>query len=304
MSLRRFCAKTLPPVQRQGFTLIELLVVIAIIAVLIALLLPAVQQAREAARRSQCQNNLKQIGLALHNYHESHECFPPGWIGVTGNQPDANGLSGWGWASRLLHKMEQQSLYHQINFNLAVNDPVNGAPLRQVLPVFRCPSDPSSDLWVLNDDMGNPVATLPTANYVGCFGTDGLDDCETSPPGVECRGDGVLMHNFVTRLRDLRDGTSSTLMVGEHKTREDLGWHSTWTGVVVGGEEPYQRILGVADHPPNDPANHIDDFASHHATGAFFLMGDGRVRLITSNIDEDVYKALATRAGREPVADF
>jgi hypothetical protein len=112
------------------------------------------------------------------------------------------------------------------------------------------------------------------------------------------------MHNSVVRLRDIRDGTSSTLMVGERKTREDLGWHSTWTGVVPGGEEPYQRVLGVTDHPPNDPARHFDDFSSHHATGSFFLMGDGRVRLITSNVDEGVYKALATRSGNEPIADF
>ncbi len=289
---------------RSGFTLIELLVVIAIIAVLIALLLPAVQQAREAARRSQCQNNLKQIGLALHNYHDTNQSFPQGWIGVTANQPDVNGLNGWGWASKLLHSMDQQPLYHQISFKLGVTDPANAAILTKALPAFRCPSDPSNDLWVLKDDMGNPVATLPTANYAGNFGSGLLDNCETTPLGTACLGDGVLMHNRGIKLRDITDGTSVTLMIGEHKTREDLDWHSTWTGVVAGGEEPYQRILGVTDHPPNSPANHIDDFASHHTTGSFFLMGDGRVKLITSNVDENVYKKLATRAGREPVADF
>ena len=289
---------------RRGFTLIELLVVIAIVAVLIALLLPAVQQAREAARRSQCQNNLKQIGLALHNYHDTNQCFPPGWIGITANQPDVNGLNGWGWASKLLHKMDQQALYHQINFKLGITDPANAAILTNVLPMFRCPSDPSSNLWVLKDDMGNPVATLPTANYAGNFGSGGLDDCEITPLGTTCLGNGVMMHNRAIRLRDITDGTSTTLMIGEHKTREDLDWHSTWTGVVAGGEEPYQRILGVTDHVPNSPANHIDDFASHHTTGSFFLMGDGHVKLITSNIDESVYKKLATRGGNEVVGDF
>lgn len=288
----------------RGFTLIELLVVIAIIAILVALILPAVQNAREAARRSQCTNNLKQIGIALHNYHETNNCFPQGWIGVTANQPDVNGLNGWGWASKLLHRMEQQTLYHEIKFNVGVTNPLNAPVLTRALPMFRCPSDTSSETWVLKDDMGNPVATLPTANYVGNFGSGGLDDCETAPLGTNCKGDGVMMHNVAIRLQDITDGTSSTLMIGEHKTRADLDWHSTWVGVAAGGEEPYQRILGVTDHVPNSPANHIDDFSSHHATGSYFVMGDGRVRLITSNIDEDVFKKLATRAGREPVADF
>ncbi len=288
----------------RGFTLIELLVVIAIIAILVALILPAVQNAREAARRSQCQNNLKQIGLALHNYHETNQCFPQGWIGVTNNQSDVNGLNGWGWASKLLHRMDQQALFHEIKFNVGVTNPLNAPVLTRALPIFRCPSDPSGDTWVLKDATGNPVATLPTANYVGNFGTDGLDDCETAPLGTICKGDGVMMHNIAIRLQDITDGTSTTLMIGEHKTREDLDWHSTWVGVVAGGVEPYQRIVGVTDHVPNSPANHIDDFSSHHATGSHFLMGDGRVRMITSVIDENVYKKLATRAGREPVADF
>ena len=289
---------------RRGFTLIELLVVIAIIAILIALLLPAVQQVREAARRSQCQNNLKQIGLALQNYHDPNQCFPPGWIGVTANQPDVNGINGWGWASKLLHTMDQQSLYQQINFKLGVKDPANAAILKQALPMFRCPSDSSNDVWVLKDALGNPVATLPTANYVGNFGTGGLDDCEITPLGTSCRGDGVLMHNIAIKLSDIRDGLSTTLMVGEHKTRADLDWHSTWVGIAAGGEEPYQRILGVTDHVPNSPTNHIDDFASYHATGSFFLMGDGRVKLIASSIDENVFKKLATRAGREVVGEY
>ncbi len=290
--------------RRRGFTLIELLVVIAVIAILIAMLLPAVQQAREAARRAQCQNNLKQIGLAMHNYHDTNQSFPQGWIGVTSNQSDVNGINGWGWASKLLYQMDQKPLYQQIDFKRGITDPANASILTKVLPAFRCPSDPSEDLWVLKDDMGNPVATLPTANYAGCFGSGLLDDCETAPLGMSCIGDGVLMHNRAIKLRDITDGTSTTLMVGEHKTRVDLGWHSTWTGVVAGGEEPYQRILGVTDHAPNSPANHIDDFASHHATGSFFLMGDGRIRLITSNIDESVYRSLATRSRREVVGEF
>ncbi len=289
---------------RRGFTLIELLVVIAIVAVLIALLLPAVQQAREAARRSQCQNNLKQIGLALHNYHDSSQRFPQGWIGITANQPDVNGLNGWGWASKLLHRIEQPALYHAINFKLSVTNAANTANLLRALPVFRCPSDSSAETWILKNSAGTPVATLATANYVGNFGTDGLDACLSFTPGMTCQGDGVLMHNQTIRLSDIRDGTSSTLMIGERKTRADLDWHSTWAGVVAGGDESFQRILGVTDHVPNSPASHFDDFSSAHTTGSFFVMADGHVKLITSNIDENVYKKLATRGGNEPVADF
>lgn len=296
------CSPTRPP--RRGFTLIELLVVIAIVAVLIALLLPAVQQAREAARRSQCQNNLKQIGLALHSYHDSSQSFPHGWIGVTANQPDVNGLNGWGWASKLLHRIEQPALYHAINFKLSTSDAVNTASIRRSLPVFRCPSDSSAETWVLDDSAGAALATLATANYVGNFGTDGLDACLGFAPGIACLGDGALMHQRTIRLSDIKDGTSSTLLVGERKTRDDLAWQSTWVGVVAGGEESFQRVLGVADHVPNSPAAHFDDFSSHHATGSYFLLGDGRVRLITSNIDETIYKRLATRAGNEPVGEF
>jgi prepilin-type N-terminal cleavage/methylation domain-containing protein len=289
---------------QRGFTLIELLVVIAIVAVLIALLLPAVQQAREAARRSQCQNNLKQIGLAMHNYHDTNQSFPPGWIGVTGNQPDINGLNGWGWASKLLHRLEQPSLYHVINFKVSVSDAANTANIVRALPVFRCPSDSSTETWQLKDDTGATLATLATANYVGNFGNSDLDACLSFTPGMTCLGDGLLMHNRTIRLSDVRDGTSTTLMIGERKTSADLDWQSTWAGVVAGGDESLQRVLGVTDHVPNSPAAHFDDFSSAHTTGAFFVMGDGHVKLISSNIDEDVFKRLSTRGGNEPVADF
>ena len=122
---------------RRGFTLIELLVVIAIIAILIALLLPAVQQAREAARRSQCSNNLKQIGIALHSYHETARCLPPGWIGVSGGVPSANGPNGWGWASHLLPQLEQTPLHRKINFNATVDHASNALIRDQALPAFR-----------------------------------------------------------------------------------------------------------------------------------------------------------------------
>ncbi|MDB5387237.1 MAG: hypothetical protein JWM11_2883, partial [Planctomycetaceae bacterium] len=126
----------------RGFTLIELLVVIAIIAVLIALLLPAVQQAREAARRTQCRSALKQIGLALHNYHDNTGVLPPGWIGVNATgQPFVDGGNGWGWAARILPQMDQAPLFQALNFSLPLMDPMHATARARMLPIYRCPSD-------------------------------------------------------------------------------------------------------------------------------------------------------------------
>lgn len=288
---------------RRGFTLIELLVVIAIIAILIALLLPAVQQAREAARRSQCKNNLKQIGLALHNYHETHRLFPPGWIGVQpGVGPNAEYGSGWGWGTMILPYLDQSNLYNQINFNLDINDPAQTAGVIDVsLPVFRCPSDPSPQTFDLEEEgsPGTVLAKLATGNYIGVFGDEELDSCESVPAGSTCKSTGLFYQNSNTRFRDITDGTSQTVVVGERKTKPDLGWYSTWGGAVPEGAETFARILGATDHPPNDPAAHFDDFSSHHVGGAQFLFGDGRVRFITENIDEGVYKSLSSIRGGE-----
>ncbi len=293
---------------RRGFTLIELLVVIAIIAVLIALLLPAVQQAREAARRSQCINNLKQIGLALHNYHDTHNVFPPGWIGVQGGGPNMEGPSGFSWHAHLLPNLDQAPLYNRINFNVSCVDPLNATARQSVLAVFRCPSDPSQDAWNLGQE-GNPsniLATLPTANYVGSFGTEGAEDiCIAAPfPAAQCRGDGAFWHNSKIRIADISDGMSNTILLGEHRSDTTLNWHSTWVGLVPGGEEATARFLAVSDHTPNHPALHIDDFSSWHTGGVHLLFGDGRVRFLTQNVDLGVFRAISTRAGGEAVSDF
>jgi len=294
--------------RRRGFTLIELLVVIAIIAVLIALLLPAVQQAREAARRSQCINNLKQHGLALHNYHDTYSAFPPGWIGVQANVSHMEGPSGFAWGAHTLPYLDQASLYGQINFNVSLLDPTNDVARKAVLGVFRCPSDSSTDTWQLGEE-GNPtniLATLPTANYVGSFGTEGAEDlCVAAPfPASQCRGDGMFSHNSKLRIVDITDGTSNTILLGEHKSDRKLDWHSTWVGLVPGGEEATARFLGVSDHTPNHPALHIDDFSSWHTGGVHLLFGDGRVRFLTQSVDLGVFRAITTRAGGEVVGEF
>jgi len=299
----------------RGFTLIELLVVIAIIAVLIALLLPAVQQAREAARRTQCKNNLKQLGLALHNYHDVHSLFPSGWVAVdpvTRTHSPHEGLNGAGWGTMILPNIEQSNLYSQFNANFAIHDPVNTAFLGTVIPAWQCPSDPKPEKWEIEEEgsPGTVLAELPTANYIGVFGTEELDGCENAigvapvSPSGQCRGDGVFYHNSRIRFRDITDGTTNTFMLGERRTDTALGWYTTWPGMVAEGEEAFQRILGSADHVPNDPVAHLDDFSSNHTGGSQFVLGDGSVRFISENIDHGLYQSLATIRGGEVVGEF
>jgi type II secretory pathway pseudopilin PulG len=287
--------------------------VIAIIAILIALLLPAVQQAREAARRVQCKNNLKQLGLALHNYHDIYLTFPSGWIAVNNGVANAHdGINGAGWGTMILPQIEQSALYNQFDANVAIHDPVNAAFLGKVLPAWQCPSDPKPDKWSIEEEgsPGTVLAELPTANYIGSFGTEELDGCENAPGSApvsssgQCVGNGIFYHNSNVRMRDITDGTTNTFMLGERRTDERQGWYSTWPGMVAEGEEAFQRVLGSADHVPNDPAAHFDDFSSHHTGGSQFCLGDGSVTFISENIDHGLYQSLATISGGEVVGEF
>ncbi|MBD3672959.1 MAG: DUF1559 domain-containing protein [Planctomycetaceae bacterium] len=311
---------TSTPRRVRGFTLIELLVVIAIIAVLVALLLPAVQQAREAARRSSCKNNLKQIGLALHNYHDTHGSFPSGWIGVdtqmSPNRADVEGISGASWQLMILPFMDQSPLYNQLDFSSFISQEpgpnANAILYTTTITGFRCPSDTGPERWNIGEE-GSPStivqADLPTANYPGVFGTTELHDCEDVGYGNNCWGNGVFSHNSAIAMRDLTDGTSNTFLVGERASRFDVpagepAHLSTWVGVIPEGEEAFARILGGTDHPPNDPSGHLEDFSSYHEGGAQFVFGDGRVRFISENIDEGVYRGLATRQGGEVPGNY
>jgi prepilin-type N-terminal cleavage/methylation domain-containing protein/prepilin-type processing-associated H-X9-DG protein len=302
------------PSRRPGFTLIELLVVIAIIAVLISLLLPAVQQAREAARRTQCRNNLKQMGLALHNYLDAHNTFPSGWIAVDENRRHNahEGGNGAGWGTMILPFLDQAPLYNLFNANVTIDDMANDRFRLNVLAVFHCPSDSKPEFWQIEEE-GNPanvLARLPAANYLGSFGTAELDGCENPPgnapvrPSGQCVGDGVFYHNSRVLIRDITDGTSNTFMVGERRTDAAQGWFSTWVGMVPEGEEAFQRVLGSADHVPNDPIAHFDDFSSQHEGGAQFLMGDGSVRFISENMDTRLYQSAGTIQGGEVLGEF
>lgn len=236
-----------PRLGASGFTLIELLVVIAIIAVLIALLLPAVQAAREAARRTQCTSNLKQIGLALHNYLSTHGVFPPGYVSAVNktvidacNQDSENtpgqGVdigTGWAWGSMILPHLEQQPVYNSINFNLSVAYHQNDTCSHVALSVYLCPSDPGpSTIPVFADppDPANPgtysgqniVDTVSRGNYVGMYGigevcaqSGAIDSPDNNFAGPVGRHNGMFFRNSRLSFADVTDGTSNTIAVGE-----------------------------------------------------------------------------------------
>ena len=210
---------------RPAFTLIELLVVIAIIAVLIALLLPAVQSAREAARRASCQNNLKQIGLAMHNYHSTFDVFPIGYVA----QPNTN-LSittpGWGWASAILPQLEQAAIYNAANLNLPIEGPSNLTVRTSALAVFVCPSDRSSGQFTVTDINNNPIADAWSNSYAGNFGRD--VNIAKNPTG----GNGLFMCNLAFGIKDITDGSNQTILVGE---RAAINTRTPWAGAINGG---------------------------------------------------------------------
>lgn len=288
---------------RQGFTLIELLVVIAIIAILVSLLLPAVQQAREAARRTQCKNNIKQLGLALHNYHDTFKSFPPGWVDQ--NQSTA---ANWAWSIYLFPNIEQGNLYQllevgDVQLGQALDDPNKLRLMTTPLQAFRCPSDTAPDInnrKLLLSELGNLQRTAVSSYMAANGGGDWTYDQDV---------DGSFARNSRVRIRDFQDGTSNTIMIGERAWELQVPNSTTGNdqcnaGNVYGvSADPaigihLQRMVmakglfGMNQTGPDLTVSPVipicaRSFSSRHAGGAQFLLGDGGVRFVSENIQRD-----------------
>jgi len=303
---------------RVGFTLIELLVVLAIIGTLIALLLPAVQRVREAANRVRCQNNLRQIVLALHSYHDELGSLPPGYVWkpmMGGSEPCPNPPGdptdtdpGWGWASLLLPYLEQDNLYRQIDLGVPARDPRYDRLRAAVLPIFVCPSDWAAGTYTMISDLGMSMGDAATNSYAACYGSGRYIALQPS------RGDGLFFRNSRIRLEDIKDGTSNTLAVGE---RAALLTRTPWVGapcegtahVTPGaptsstavGDTPVLPLAQTGSHTLNDLAADPDNFFTPHPGAGQFAFADGSVRGVRRLIDPRVFQALSTRAGGEVV---
>ena len=207
----------------RGFTLIELLVVIAIIGILVSLLLPAVQQAREAARRSQCKNNLKQLGLAMHNYHDVHNTFPPALIAENSADVGGNMLANWSWGAMIAPYMDLANSYNTLKVgsqraSASIRPGQPGRTVAQtVVPAFRCPSDTAPDLNNLkqvSSDSDNNVYTA-TSNYVINHGANVLSALPSWSQWASGQVQGPFLRNVGAKMRDFTDGTSNTVLISE-----------------------------------------------------------------------------------------
>jgi prepilin-type N-terminal cleavage/methylation domain-containing protein len=291
--------------RHHAFTLVELLVVIAIIGILIALLLPAVQAAREAARRTSCTNNLRQIGVALHQYHETYQTLPAGWTAYDpgSRRPYPLGEPGWGWAVRILPYLEQASvLKNNIHEKLPLSDPANQYVRTLILKVFRCPTDIGPTSFVDPEDPAQ--LSLPVGNYVGMFGVKNIHECHMLSVGQRCSSDGVFYHNSAVRFEDITDGLSQTFFVGERTSWMRLDAYSTWLGAPPHDDCGPGMVLGTAGYPPNSKEEDTHNFSSRHPMGTNFLLGDGSVRLIREDINEAIYHALSTRDAGDSSGSF
>ena len=299
-SFREF-RKTVPTTSdrwRRGFTLIELLVSIGIIGLLIGLLLPAVQQTREAARRTQCRNQLHQIGIALHNYESAHGVFPPGRV-----------LGGWSFKTMLLPQLDFAADYSRIDFTNDIERPpgwyrcspemirlesLRASPDSHRRPIFYCPTDPLAGL-----------AGFPCGSYVGVGGDQSspLSIVRDYYPGdrLEPPGTGVLFLCSRVRPSDIRDGASNTLMVGERGVADDRTTAPDFCNIV---DRDSWLVTAAGLHSPQSGDDVRVRFWSHHPGGAHFFFADGHVQFLSYSMSQTTFLRLSTRGGGEAVGEF
>ena len=328
--------------RRSAFTLIELLVVIAIIAILIALLLPAVQQAREAARRSQCKNNLKQVGLALHNYHDTYTRFPHNAVGVASGASD-----GPSWLVRILPYMDQAAAYNQIEFagadwtmHYASTPNVNAVMVDQLrVPGLNCPSSPCPSTRTAATH-SNGTRTYQVADYVainGSYYRGGSTTIQATPNDLASSTYGTTVYNGIivksggstgassTRIRDITDGTTNTLMVSEesnyffNQSGDKFDYRSSnfrggawsagrtttpdWTINTTSIRFPI-NYRGVALDGMSQPYHKHTILTSAHTGGVHALLGDGSVRFLSENINFATLTALGDRNDGTVIGEF
>lgn len=276
---------------RGGFTLIEMLVTMSIIAVLIALLLPAVMQCREAARRTQCMNNLKQMGLAIYNYESAHNVFPPGCVNPTG--PIRSEVTGYhmSWMVQLLPYLDQQNLLDTMDFSVGAYDQNNSRARTMMISIYLCPSD-----------FTMPSRRAAASSYAGVH-----HDVEAA---IDHGNHGAFVLNLAVPREAFTDGMTSTVFVGEKLLRgTELGWMSGTRATLRNGGHRIndnQQALRAqfpispdqAAAPENNP-EFVGGFASAHDSGAFFLVGDGSVHFINQNLDGAILRRLTNRSDGE-----
>ncbi len=317
---RRLTKLTPMKLARRGFTLVELLVVVAIIGILVGLLLPAVQTAREAARRMQCSNNLKQMGLALHNYESAHRTFPPGFISrVTGpwpgggNTPIPEAGPGWSLWAMILPQIEQGNLHSSIQFHRPISDASNQLARSTRVKEYRCPSD----AW------DEPVRVWPTSlavndlapsSYVACLGGGNPANAPRYTAIYEEQPfNGMFHRNVAIRHSDITDGTSNTIGLGE---RASMFAPNGWAGVIPTASTVFSprvahsrgQAVGDTIRPaitmatvhvrtggPNAANGSPGGFWSPHTGGALFLLMDGSTHTISTSVDMNVFRAMASR---------
>ncbi len=307
--------------RNRGFTLIELLVVIAIIAVLIALLLPAVQQAREAARRSQCKNNLKQMALAVHNYESTTNCIPPGRLGYA-SAAAPGGSTTNGFLTYILPYIDQANLYNSYNFDKGCFSIDNEPVVSTVVPAYVCPSTPISPrtLTLPNQvDSAQPSVKAATMDYMGIRNIR-----RVVPTGTTITAyDGVMIQSGVIRFRDLTDGLTNTILLLEIAGRPEHFIGRKSEGAIGGGFNTYSSwsynaAMAINNYTADGTAtattsiygpcimncNNQFQAYSFHTGGAHAALCDGSVRFLSENMSSDTYFRLGCRNDGEVLGDF